>query len=70
MSRTEKLQFITDASYLGLGALLTLDNTNLSDMLFEAPFSSHDFPLHSKESKYRNHCEFLGLVVGILMLLK
>lgn len=61
------LRFITDASYLGVGFLLLLENLELQAT---APFVSYHFPFKLKNGKHQNHREFLGFIVGLLTLIK
>lgn len=66
-----RFPFITDASWLGVGAVrLDSDKDPSVSLMGVAPFTSYNFPFSVKRSKHQNHREFLGLIVGILMLLR
>jgi len=67
----ECFTLITDGSYLGTGALLLNDERTVID----CPFAGYAFKFQQNRSradqpKYQNHREFVGLVVGLIMLIR
>lgn len=67
----EAFTLITDASYLGVGALILDKDRSLAD----CPFAGYLYKFaqnrqEADKSKYQNHREFSGLMVGIIMLLR
>jgi hypothetical protein len=67
----EVFDLLTDGSYLGAGALILNAARILSDCLFAGYLfkftQNRDL---ANKSKYQNHREFVGLVIGIILLVK
>ena len=65
----ESFDLLTDGSYLGVGVLIL----NEARTVLDCPFASYTFKftqnrIEADKPKYQNHREFVGLVVGIIVL--
>ena len=67
----ESFTLITDGSYLGVGTLILNDARTVIDCQFaDYLFKFEQNRAEADQSKYQNHREFAGLVVGIIMLIR